>query len=154
MNGDEERRVHEHIRSDTVSLREYVEALLRSLENNLNERAEAQKIAVDAALLAAKEAVTAALESAEKAVVTARNAQERVNEKQNEFRQTLVDQNATFLPRETFETAQRESNRRLENLEGTNQQGVGSSKTWGTVLGLAWVGLTLLGVVVAVLSTR
>jgi dsDNA-specific endonuclease/ATPase MutS2 len=128
MNGDEERHVHEHISAEGVSLRDYFEALLGALEGRLNERARTQKEAVDAALLAAKEAVNAALAAAEKAVVTARTAQERVNEKQNEFRQTLVDQNATFMPRETFEAAQKESNRRIENLEAFSQQNVGQSR--------------------------
>ncbi len=126
MNGEE----RQHL-SELVSLREYFEAILNEREKALDERAIAQKTVVDAAMLAAKEAVTAALDSAEKAVVTARNAQERVNEKQNEFRQTLVDQNATFLPREAFEAASKETNRRLEQLESVSRNAGGVTQGLG-----------------------
>ena len=127
MNGEERRQIDASVHAESVSLREYFEALLLSLEKRLDERASAQEVAVAAALLAAEKAVTAALESAEKAVINARVAQEKVNEKQNEFRQALIDQQSTFMPREAYETAHRDLTRRLDILEADNRQELGTS---------------------------
>jgi 4-alpha-glucanotransferase len=99
------------------TLKEHIEALLKERDRHLDERARGQKEAVDAALVAAEKAVNAALAAAEKAVATARTSQERVNEKQNEFRQALIDQQATFQPRESYEQSQKEVSRRLEQVE-------------------------------------
>lgn len=101
------------------------ELVQKEREKALDERATSQKIAVDAALLAAEKAVDAALKAAEKAVIVAQTSQEKVNEKQNEFRQALIDQQGTFTPRESFEATMREVNRRLEGVENATNRGVG-----------------------------
>jgi hypothetical protein len=53
----------------------------------------------------ADKAIQAALASAEKAVAKAETASERRFEGVNEFRRTLSDQSATFLPRTEYDAA-------------------------------------------------
>lgn len=77
---------------------------IEDLRALLQERYETQTKALDAAFVAAEKAVTTALNSAEKAVTKAETAAERRFESVNEFRQTLTDQAATFMPRTEAET--------------------------------------------------
>jgi hypothetical protein len=147
-----------------VPLQYHLESMMKMQEKRLDERATAQKEAVNAALLAAKEAVNAALAAAEKAVVTARTAQEKVNEKQNEFRQALIDQQGTFLPRETYDTGHSDVTRRIMQLEADNRIELGqtnerqtssslSSRGINTVIS-ALAALAGVGAIVAVVLTR
>lgn len=85
---------------ESVSLREYVEAL----------RAADQQ-AITAALAAQERAVAAALAAAEKAVLKAEAAADRRFEGVNEFRQTLTDQAATFATREKVDALEARMNR-------------------------------------------
>lgn len=83
----------------TVPLLQYIEARLRDADLRYSQRYDAQTIAVNAALLAAKEAIGAALLAAEKAVTKAEMASEKRFEAVNEFRATLADQSNTLMPR-------------------------------------------------------
>lgn len=60
--------------------------------------------AVAAALAAAEKAVNAALTAANRATEKAEETQRRVNEGQNEFRQQLKDQAATFITRDVLDS--------------------------------------------------
>jgi hypothetical protein len=66
------------------------------------------QLATSTALTAAEKAVAAALSSSDKAVDKSEIAQKGVNEGQNEFRATLRDQAATFMPRTETESLVRE----------------------------------------------
>jgi len=83
----------------SVSLREYVEALLAAKDIRDRQRFDAQGQALSAALLAAEKAVQTALIAAEKAVAKAETANEKRFESVNEFRKTLSDQTASFPSR-------------------------------------------------------
>ena len=99
----------------TDTLRYYFQQQLNDLRQTHQERYETQTKAVDAAFLAqqtamqtaltaAERAVATALLSAEKAVTKAELAADKRFEAVNEFRQTLSDQTATFMPRTEAET--------------------------------------------------
>lgn len=83
-----------------------------SLKEHFDSLREADKVAVQAALVAAEKAVDAALVSAERAVNKAEENQRGINKTQNEFRGALKDQAATLLPTKEaevkFEAAQKE----------------------------------------------
>ena len=68
----------------------------------------ADQLATSTALTAAEKAVAAALSASDKAVDKSEIAQKGVNETQNEFRGTLRDQAATFMPRAETESLVRE----------------------------------------------
>src|ERR1019366_7471308 len=58
--------------------------------------------AVTTAMTAAEKAVAAALTAAKEAVTKAEISQGKTNDNQNEFRQQLRDQAATFLPKSEY----------------------------------------------------
>lgn len=82
----------------------------------LNAALLAAKTAVDAALAAAEKAVAAALIAAKEAVNKAELAQAKTNEGQNEFRGQLRDQAATFLPKGEFILTNQNNSDRLDEL--------------------------------------
>jgi hypothetical protein len=75
----------------TVSEREYIERILSERDQRYSERFDAQEKAVAAALAAAKEAV-----------IKAEVATEKRLEGVNEFRQSLEDQQKTFVRQDVF----------------------------------------------------
>jgi hypothetical protein len=75
------------------------------------------QLATSTALTAAEKAVEAALTASDKAVTKSELAQKDVNATQNEFRGTLRDQAATFMPRAETESLIREL-RGLINAQG------------------------------------
>jgi hypothetical protein len=96
----------------------------RDLKELLDERHHAQQVAMQAALVSAKEAVYAAMEAAKEAVAKAETASNKRFDGQNEFRQQLTDQAASFATRtETgirFDAASADVdrlNQRLSDLE-------------------------------------
>jgi hypothetical protein len=91
----------------------------------LDQRIDSDQTAVAAALAAAEKAVAAALVAAEKAVDKAEIAQAKVNETQNEFRGTLRDQAALFMPRTETENLIREL-RGLIGAQNTELSGLRS----------------------------
>lgn len=64
------------------------------------ERDEFRRVAVDAALIAAKEQVQVSFEASEKAIVKAENAQREYNIRSNEFRGQLDDQAKRLISRD------------------------------------------------------
>lgn len=87
------------------ALRELLTADTRALAALLDERYATQTKALDAAFVAAEKATATALSSAEKAVGVAAASNEARFQGVNEFRKTLSDQAATFLPRGEYMTA-------------------------------------------------
>jgi hypothetical protein len=96
-------RTHEpSLRELTVDMDGKVDTINEKIKNLHNliderdrlysERNTTQKVAVDAALTAAKEQTGASFASSEKAIVKAENAQSEYNARSNEFRATLADQ--------------------------------------------------------------
>jgi ABC-type Na+ efflux pump permease subunit len=73
-------------------------------DRRYEERFKAAEEAVKAALVAAKELTAAAFASSEKAIVKAEDAQKSYNERTNELRGALNDQNKTLLPRNEADT--------------------------------------------------
>ena len=81
------------------TLREHLETVLSERDLRLQQRFDAQQAALDAAMIAAKEAVATAMTAAKEATAKAELAADKRFEAVNEFRQTLTDQQQTFIAR-------------------------------------------------------
>jgi hypothetical protein len=92
------------------------DAILAEIKR-LDQLRSSDQVATTTALSAAEKAVAAALAASDKAVEKSETAQKGVNETQNEFRGTLRDQAATFMPRSEAESLVREL-RGLINVQG------------------------------------
>lgn len=88
-------------RFDTLhqDLKDHVAQRFTDSDLRYQQRFDAQTNALDAALAAAKEAVATAMIAAEKATTKAETASDKRFASVNEFRQTLSDQTASFMPR-------------------------------------------------------
>jgi len=113
----------------------------------LRERYEGQIRALEAALEAAEKAVFAQLAATKEAITKADNANEKRFESVNEFRRTLTDLSATFIPRveadakfgaltDKWDTA----SAKLDKSEG---RGSGFTTGWAILVGAITVGLAL-----------
>ena len=116
---------------NVVSLKDYVESVVHSLEKNVNNR----------------------LEQMDKAVCKAEAATEKRFEGVNEFRLQLSDQARTFLPRQEYEQAHKnvvdkieELKTRFDKVENMKQ---GGNVVWAYVLS----GMSLIGAIIAI-ATR
>lgn len=114
--------------SDDIRLREYVDV-----------RFKAQEQAVAAALAAQEKAVAAALAAADRAVSKAELAAERRFESVNEFRQTLTDQAATFLPRREYESAHASIVEKVESVQKFLWMGLGAMLAVQLFIGVIFV---------------
>jgi hypothetical protein len=118
------------------------------------------------ALSAAEAAVQTALESAEKAVVKAELAADKRFEAVNEFRQTLSDQTATFIPRieaeriidslnSKLDAEMQRTGERFKSIEDSvtthHGKAAGLTAGWGYLVGAIVVGSILVGALVAFL---
>lgn len=123
----------------------------------------AQKEALTVALTAAEKKAEAAMASADRAVLKAETATERRFESVNEFRQTLTDQQVTFLPKgeakalfdglaDKIEIVRNLNQHQAELINTMQAQREGQSKGlasgWGLAVGI--VGFVM--VVIAVLE--
>ena len=84
------------------NLDEKFRLLMDEAEKRNGQRFDAQQEAVSTAMVAAEKAVSAAMAAAEKAVTKAEVAAEKRFEAVNEFRQTLSDQQRTFMTRTEY----------------------------------------------------
>jgi hypothetical protein len=75
-----------------------------TLKEHIDQRFDDNKLALDAALASADRATSAALASSKEAIVKSEAAAEKRFESVNEFRKTLTDQTASFMPRSEVET--------------------------------------------------
>jgi hypothetical protein len=91
----------------------------------LDQLRSSDQLATTTALTAAEKAVAAALAASDKAVEKSETAQKGVNEGQNEFRGTLRDQAATFMPRAETESLVRE----LRGLIGSQSAELGDLRS-------------------------
>jgi methylase of polypeptide subunit release factors len=101
-------------------------------------------------LLSAEKAVNAALAATEKAVAKAEIAQQRINMSQEEFRETLKDQAAIFIPRSESENNTmvireqlQDVKTRLDLLQGA---AVGKGSQLSTIMSIGAVILAMLSV--------
>jgi hypothetical protein len=92
------------------------ERLYEERDKRYNERFEFQK-----------ETATAALSNAEKAMTKAETANEKRLDSVNEFRDTLKDQQATFIPRSEVTTMFDSLSGRIKGTESFQQQTLGGS---------------------------
>lgn len=137
--------------SNVVSLREYIEVRIRSVQDAAIARAESQE-----------KAVTAAMAAAQAAVSKAEIATEKRFESVNEFRQSLADQSRIQMPRAEFEALHKAAETRNEQahlavtervnsiatrLNAIDAQGTGKAIGWTTVVSI----IALISAVVSVL---
>jgi len=125
--------------------RELILLLIAERDRQYDQRFRAQEIAVSAALAAAKEAVAAALTAAKEAGASAfAAAKEAVDKAEkatqehfasvNEFRKTLTDQTATFMPRTEADVRFRALEEKIALGAGRSE---GSTTLWNGVLAVA-----------------
>lgn len=128
-------------------------AEVQSLRALLQERYETQTKALDAAFVAAEKAMQTALASAERAVSKAESAAERRFESVNEFRQTLTDQAATFMPRveaeQRIEALAEKHDALAARVDRTEGRSTGMSASWGLLVGVVLLVGALVAIVVA-----
>lgn len=129
----------DQLRREIGALREVVETRLESLRDISDQRVAAIQLQLDQRYQAiydklkderarvqqqmtdADKAIQAALASAEKAVTKAETAAEKRFESVNEFRKSLADQSATFIPRIEYDAAHEALNQRVTaNVERMN----------------------------------
>lgn len=113
-----------------------------TLKEYFEQRFTDQDKAVQAALLATKEAITKAETAAEKRF-----------DGVNEFRRTLSDQTATFIPRQEY-TVQHESLEKLvsdlaDRMNRSDGKGAGINAGWGYMAGAVGLAATIISVVLA-----
>ena len=142
--------------SDAPSL-ETLHTMLRGLDDKftllMNEAAkrngqrfDAQQEAVSTAMTAAEKAVSAAMAAAEKAVTKAEVAAEKRFEAVNEFRQTLSDQQGTFLTRTEYSVQHASLGEKIDAMVQRTaasekaigeirERGAGRIDIWGILLG-------------------
>jgi hypothetical protein len=85
------------VSSDDVSIKEFIETLVKELRLQTDQRFDASDRAVLAALATVKESGAAALAATEKAVNKAEAANDKRMDTMNEFRGQMADQAATFV---------------------------------------------------------
>lgn len=134
--------------SEDVSLREHLETLVAELDKRHQQRFAAQQVALKDALLSQEKAVSAALAAAKEAVVKAEIASEKRFDAVNEFRQTLSDQTATFIPRAEAMIKFDGLDKAIDELKTSRDTSVGkiegSDKSWGVIITIITVGLAIL----------
>ena len=91
--------LHQDLKDSINDRFEAVQHSAEQADRRYEQRFEAQQTATSAALTAADKSSVAAMTAAEKAVVKAELASDKRFESVNEFRKTLSDQTASFLPR-------------------------------------------------------
>lgn len=158
----------------TDTLLVHFKALLDAERSHTNQAVEAAVLRADAAVEAAlvrgnerdlryqqrfeaqTQAITQAIESAALAVSKAEAANERRFASVNEFRQTLTDQAATFMPRAEYEAQTRadrdrltEITRRIDRAEGKTS---GFDAGWGYLLGAIGAAGAIIAIVISVTS--
>lgn len=110
------------------------------------------QIAITAALAAQEKAVAAALAAAKEAVSKAETASEKRFESVNEFRKTLSDQTASFLPRPEYDANHKALEDKIQSLTDriniTAGQSQGSDITMGKIVTVIGVSSTVLGMLV------
>lgn len=138
--------------SDTISLREHLEALAEEREARYTERAEAADKAVQAALAAAKEAVQAALMAAKEAAEANAIALKEYKQGANEWRATVTDITARMPTRIEVEKTFNVLTEKINDLR--DSRNVGTGKSAGLKDGWAYLiaGVGLIGAVAGLVA--
>ena len=120
------------------------------------QRFDAQTKALDAALAAQKEAVLTAMVAAERATTKAETAADKRFESVNEFRQSLTDQTATFMPRTEAVSRMDSLAEKIDDLKsrvGAFQgRSAGLNAGWVYLLGAVAAGSTLISIILMIIS--
>jgi len=149
--------VRELCRVEVRHLRDLVD----ERDRRYQERDDARRVAVDAALSAAKEQTASSFVASEKAIVKAETAQSEYNIRSNEFRNALDDQAKRLASRtelDAIKSALEEKIARndsdIQDLRESRREGegrgFGSKAMWGYVVGAVSFILLLLTIVVTV----
>jgi hypothetical protein len=96
------------------TLETHLSAKLSSLEKTSDEREERNK----ERFTAAKETIAVAMTAADKAIVKAETATEKRFDSVNEFRQTLSDQAAQFMPRTEYRISHEALSEKVDGVVG------------------------------------
>lgn len=124
---------------ETVTLKEFIMALIALNDSKYDQRFTGQK-----------EAVKDALEAANAAVRKAEMAAERRFEGVNEFRNTLADQQRTLIPRAEVEVLVSGLNKEIEGLKvriaAAEQQKQGGKDLWVWLIAAVGLIATLLAI--------
>lgn len=109
--------------------------------------------AIQAALVSQEKAVAAALAAAKEAVAKAETASEKRFDAVNEFRQTLSDQTATFLPRPEYDAQHKALEEKVNTLairlNRTDDKSSGRGDVIGWIVGAVGLASTIIFVVLA-----
>ena len=127
------------------NLDEKFSLLMGEAEKRNGQRFDAQQEAVSTAMTAAEKAVSAAMAAAEKAVAKAETAAEKRFEAVNEFRQTLGDQQRTFLTRTEYNVQHQALSDRVDTMNvhvigidrllgELRERGAGRSDIWSILV--------------------
>ena len=114
-----------------VSLNEHFDRILDERDKRYNQRFDDQSLAVATALAAAEKAVNAAMAAAEKAVSKAETSTDKRLEAVNEFRQTLSDQQSTFVRQDVADARFKALENQLAESRG---RGAGLNAMFGYIL--------------------
>lgn len=115
-------------------------AIIAERDRQYSQRFDAQEKSTTIALAAAKEAVQAALIAAKEAVQKAEVASEKRFDSVNEFRNTLKDQQTTFMVRGEAEARFKDMDRRISEitavLSARASETRGAGELWGIIIGI------------------
>jgi hypothetical protein len=88
---------------------------------------------------AQQKAVDAALASADRAVLKEEMASDKRFESVNEFRKTLSDETATFMPRAEYDAQRKALDEKVQDIQARVQavenRSIGASTTWAYLVG-------------------
>ena len=114
---------------ERISLREHLEAIIAANDRRYEDR-----------FTAASAAVTTAMTAAKEAVLKAESATERRFESVNEFRNTLADQQRTFIARSEVDVLRQAMTEKVDGLTKTVDrlmaQRQGAASGWGWAVGV------------------
>lgn len=132
---------------------EHMKALLAERDKRDEQRFQAQQMAIKDALLSQEKAVQAALTAAKEAVTKAEVAAEKRFDGVNEFRRTLSDQTATFIPRAEATIKLEALEKEIDELKTGSNIGAGKTqgidKSWAILLGGLGGVATIISIILA-----
>lgn len=122
-----------------------------TLKAHIDQRFVDNDKAIQAALVSQGKAVSAALTAAEKAVAKAEFATEKRFDSVNEFRQTLVDQTATFIPRAEVKLSLDALRKEVDELKQTKAANEGQHKGTDITMGRIYAAIGATGAILAII---
>ena len=135
----------EELNDNNISLREYVKERVDSILEEISTLRKDFSLDVEVARQSAKEALATANYAAEKAL----NAIDKRLEGVNEIRTQMLDQQRTFIPRNEVNLIFDTLCKRIDKIEITITEAIGSKKGMGEGIGYV---IGIIGIVAAVIS--